>query len=261
MNYEERALLGLPIITKFGEILPLSIFDYIDLGVNMQVMSFDKKRVLHEYRLNQDEQIQESPELTKSLKEVAQERTLKEIIVGLMPVYFNAYVAVVAVSLYKDIEDEEKRLETAFKFVADLEDEDFETLRMILLNINAQSEQTAFIDPMLQARKERSIKFHAKENKQEAPSIPTYISSVVTFSGITYTEVATWNYIQLVHAFQRIAQFKSYDTTTLFMTVAGDKVQPDSWDKNFKMNNDSNTSELFAVEFDTFKKNISNQLE
>lgn len=261
MNFEEMAILGIPIETQFGKVEPLTILDYIELEVQLQVMSFDKKRVLHEYRLNQDEKIRETEDFTEAIKQVASEKSLKDVIVGLMSVYFTAYVAVVSASLFKHIENEEERLKQAYEFLLDLESEDFEHLRKILLSVNAQSEQTAFLDPLLQARKEKSIKFHAKDQKEESPSVTTYISSVVTFSGIPYKEVATWNYIQLIHAFQRIGQFKAYDTSTLFMTVAGDKVTPEPWNKNFKVNDDSNTSSLFAVELDAFEKNIGSKIK
>lgn len=254
----EKAILGIPIVTELGNIKPLSIYDYVQFGTELQVMSFEKSRVLHEYRMSiEDEKLKKSQEIENRLKEVMQEMSLKDIIVGLVPVFFNAYIAVVSQSIFYDVEDEESRVQKAYDFLKDLDSEQFDGLRDIILQINAQGKQKAFLDFELQRKKEQGIRLNS-DNK-EGPNVTTLITSVVAFTGIDYDVVKNWNYARLIHTFNRISMLKSYDTTTMFMTVSGD-VEMQSWQGNFKVEDDSATSESFAQSYDSFTKNLGSKL-
>lgn len=254
----EKAILGIPIVTDLGSIKPLSIYDYVQFGTELQVMSFEKSRVLHEYRMSiDDEKLKKSRELEERLKEVMEKMSLKDIVVGLVPVFFNAYVAVVAQSMFYDIENEEERAQQAYTLLKDLDDDQFDSLRDIILQINAQGKQKAFLDYELQRKKEQGIRLNT--GSKEGPNVTTLITSVVAFTGIDYDIVKDWNYARLIHTFNRISMLKSYDTTTMFMTVSGD-VEMQSWQDNFKVEDDSATSESFAQSYDSFTKNLGSKL-
>ena len=257
MDYVEKAILGIPIVTDLGEIKPLSLYDYVNLGVELQVVSFEKTRILHEYRLNLDIEVQKSKELEAQMKKLNETKSLKEIVTGVIPAFLNAYIAIIAQSMFSDIENTEDRIKKSHDFVKELDDTQFENLRDIILKINSQSKQKAFLDYELQRKKEQGIRLNSQG--KEGANLVTMISSVVSFSGIDYDIISNWNYARLLHAFNRIAQFKAYDTTTMFMTVSGD-VTANNWQENFEVKDDSATSDSFAVSFDSFTKEVGDKL-
>lgn len=260
MKLEERALFGLPIETPFGELKPLSIQDYMVCSLELSVITFDMKRSLHEMRLTLPEERRNSKEITEMLEKLLAEVSLKDFLISYMTPYFSAYIAILARCMFFNIEGDEKKYETARDFLVELSAEEFDNLRKVLMYINGQSGQTAFLDPELQRYKEKAIKFKAKDGEGEAPNVPTLVTSVVAFTGLTFDEIITWNITQLLQVFQRIQMLKGYDTTTLFATVAGDKVEVQEWSKNIVLEDDSNTSNSFALSFDKFEGDIGKKL-
>lgn len=268
MKLEEKALFGLPVETEYGNFKPMSVYDYMDCAHLLQALSFDKKRVLHEIRLSQPEDMQKKKETTTALQKLNEEYSLKEVIVKIIPAYFLAYVDILLRCREFDFEydedkegnEEQQRTELAHKYLIDLSNEDFDAVRKILLAINAQSEQTAFLNPELQDRKERTLKFKSSQSPSDAPDASTLVTTVVTYTGINYDQVVKWNITQLQHAFQRVALFLSYDTYITFATVAGDKIDAVNWAENIITENDSNSSSSFAVELEEFAGHINQQL-
>lgn len=268
MNLEEKALFGIPINTDYGDFKPMTVHDYMECAPFLQAMSYDKKRVLHEIRLAQPEENRKLKEMTETLRKLNEEMSLKEILLSLMPQYINAYIEVlircrkfdIELAGEDDKEDAEKVYLTAQNFLLELEPNQFDEVRDILLSINAQSKQTAFLDPEMQWRKERSLKFNHSQSDAEAPNPSTLVTSVVTYTGINFEEVVNWNITQLQHMFQRVALFHSYQTYITFATVAGDKIDPVNWAENVITRDDSNTDSNFAIEFEAFKSRIGDQL-
>ena len=266
MKLEEKALFGLPIVTEFGSFKPMTVYDYMDCAHLLQAMSFDKKRVLHEVRLAQeDKKKRESKEMTSALEKINEEMTLKDVLISFMPAYVGAYVEIIMrcrdfkLDEESDKSEEEQLVEKAEEFILNLEPEDFEKVRHILLAINAQSEQTAFLNPEMQRFKEKALNFKKSDNV-DAPDASTMVTSVVTYTGINFKEVVNWNITQLQHMFQRVSMFLSYDAYIVFATVAGDKIDAVNWAENIKTEDDSNTSSSFAVEFDKFERDIGQAL-
>lgn len=261
MQLDERALFGLPIETSFGELKPLTVYDYMDCASQLTAMTFDKKRLLHEIRLNQpNKEKQNSKEMTDLLKQLNKELTIKQILINYVSLFFNAYIEITARCLFFNEDNQEERINKATEFLNGLDDKDFEELRKILLYMNGQSEQTAFLNPQMQRKREQGIKFHSKENS-ESPNIPTIVTSIVAYTGLKFEDILGWNVTQLLQMFQRIQMFKGYDVTTLFATVAGDKVEIQEWSQNIEIKNDSNTDSTFAMEFAPFEQKIQKQLE
>lgn len=257
MDYTQRAILGLPIVTDLGEVKPLTIYDFVKLETELHVISFEKSRVLHEYRTSLDEETMKSKDLDKRLMEANKEKTLKEIIIGLVPIFFNAYVAIVAQSMYSDIEDEEEKVLKSYELLTGLDDTQFENLRDIILKVNSQGKQKAFLEYEMQRKKEQGIRLNSQGG--EGINLTTMMSSIVAFTGIDYDVISEWNYTRLIHTFNRISMFKNYDTTTLFMTVSGE-VQMQNWQENYAVQDDSSTSDTFAVALDDFTKGVGSDL-
>ena len=276
MRLEEMALLGLPIHTEFGEMKPLSVYDYMEVGGELVALSFDKLRCLHEIRLNQPEEKQESKEFTKVLEELNETYSLKNIIISFIPQFFSAYVEVLARCWVmdedlvvvdeegKELEGQEAKRKVSFDFLQQSSDEVFDAVRMMLLQINGQSEQTAFLDPLLQRKKEQSLRLKESQKKDSekssSPDTSTMVSSVVAFSGLPYVEVLKFNITQLIHTFQRISLMKAHDSSVVIATVAHDSANIVNWMENIEIKNDSNESSNFAMEYDKFKEQMGETL-
>lgn len=262
MNLEEKALFGIPIVTEFGEFKPLSVYDYMDCAHLLQAIAFNKKRVLHEVRLTQPKEKRNSKDFTNLLKKIDSEHSLLQVLQEITPQFLQAYAEVfIRCRVFpEDTPKEEKSAESALNFLLDLTSEQFEEVRGILLAINAQAEQDAFLDPELQNKKERSLKFVSQGNDAEAPNPSTLITSVVAFTGIPFQEITQWNVTQLQHMFQRVGLFQAYNMYVSVAPMAGDSIKPTNWAENIITQNDSNTDSKFAVKFDSFKKQMGDVL-
>lgn len=260
MKLEEKALFGLPIHTEFGELHPMTVYHYMDCGHFLQAMSFDKKRVLHEIRLAQPKESRNTEEFTEVLMKMNEDYPLRQILMEIMPQYLEAYVEVLARCKRFETSSKETALAEsviqARQFLMDITSDEFDELRTMLLDINAQAEQTASLNPEIQWNKERALRFHNSASDTEPPDASTLVTSVVTYTGINFQEVVNWNITQLQHMFQRVAMFQSYQSYIIFATVAGDKIDPVNWAENIVTRKDSNTDSNFAVALETFESQI-----
>lgn len=257
MDFQERAVLGLPIDTPFGKLKPLSIYDFLERGDALSAITFDKPRVLHEIRLNQPEEQRNTKEMTALLREMNEQYSLKDILITYMEPYFHAYVEVISrCSELKEDETFESKQEEVFEYLKELDAEEFDAFRQIILEINNQATQTASLDPTVQAWKEKALRYKSTaKGDGTAPNLSTMVTSIVSFSGHTFSEILEWNIAQLQQVFQRIGLFKAYDTTTLFSTVT-DKIDIQDWSKNIEIENDSNTSSNVAMSYKAFQQNM-----
>lgn len=261
MKLEEKALFGLPIETAYGSFKPMSVRDYMDCAHFLQAMSFDKKRVLHEIRLAQDKDKRDSKELTAVLNKLNDEMDLREVILSFMPLYFNAYIEVLLrCKVFEDEVNDEAALFNKIKdYLLEIEPDGFEEIRLLLLAVNAQPEQTAWLDPEIQRFKEKAINFKKAKGNDEAPDPSTMVTTVVTYTGINFSRVINWNVTQLQHIFQRVALFISYDTYIKIATVAGgDKLETVNWAENIKTEND--THESYMIELSKFQDKMQKEL-
>lgn len=252
MKIEEKALLGIPIETKFGEVKPLSIMDYMTYGSELAAVTFNKRRVLHEIRLNQDSEMQNSPELTKMLRELDENYSLKEIIVTYMEPYFHAYSAIVSRCFFFN-EVKEVALEKAHNLLVDINNEEFDEIRQIILSLNNQPEQDAELDPVLQSFKEKAIRFHNSKEQDNGTSMSTIITSIVTQTGLDFSKILKWNVTQVLQIYSRLQMFKAYDATTLFATVT-DKITIEPWDKNIEVAKDN--LDKYSMSLDEFSGKV-----
>lgn len=262
MDFRERALLGLPIETPFGELKPLSLLDYLERGDALAAITFDIRRVLHEIRLSQpDEKHRNSEEMTELLREMEKEYSIKQLLITYMEPYFHAYVDIISRCRVLEGQEtfEEKQKET-FEFLQDMEPKEFDALRKIILEINNQPEQTASLDPTVQQWKEKALRYKSSGSGDDSPNLSTMATSIVSFSGHTFEEVLSWNITQLHQVFQRIGFFKAYETTTLFATVT-DKIDIQDWSKNIVIENDSNDSSSFAMSYDSLKSTMGDGVQ
>ncbi|WP_274316417.1 hypothetical protein [Staphylococcus hyicus] len=255
----DRAVLGLPIDTPYGEFKPMSIEEYMRRVQSIAVLSYGKKKLLAElgkaYKSkNPQSTDKEIHEMLKKLYELPFLQLMSEYFTD----YLIHYIILLRFCLFYNLNpdnDKEKEDECLLKvreFIINLSNEDFDEIRKILMTLNNQTEKIAFLNPKIQRGQDKKEKYFSG-GSDDAPNLSTMITTCVTYSGIDFSIVSKWNAFQLQHAFQRIAQLISYETSRLFATVATD-VEIESWTKNISLEHEEKNTDK---EFSEFKKQLS----
>lgn len=264
-DIEEKVILGLPIETEFGLLKPLSIHDYLQRINSLGAITMGKKKLLAELGKAQQKETGQSDEeifvLLRELNELPLLALLKEYFSEVLQHYmiltrFCKYFYLDEDKSFNSNEDLDKHaLDKSFEFVSGLNEEQFDRYRNILLEMHAQSDAKAHLNPFLEKRAERGRKL-LHNNDTNAPSLATMISSCAVYMGLDYSVIAKWNALQLQHSFQRISFFIENSATTLFATVSGD-IDFVSWAANIENNKDTNTDQ----QLDVFTQNLGSQLK
>ncbi len=248
-SIEERAILGLPIITEFGEMKPLSIQEYIQRSTSLGVIAMDKKKVLAELGKGQQAETgQSDKEVFNLLTELNNSHTFLSLLKEYFTEILNHYIIITCYCKFYYLEDTKEDYENeeeynkdllmkSADFIINLSDEAFDSYRRILLQLNGVSEITSKINPVLYKREDKP-KTKSKED-DETPNLSTMISSCAVHMGIDYKDIAKWNSLQLQHSFQRIGLFIANSERTLFRTVS-DEVEPVAWTTNISTNKNRN---------------------
>ena len=110
----------------------------------------------------------------------------------------------------------------------------FPKIRELILLMNCMKEEQINPNPEIQAAIERSKRVKARDNGEEL-KFSDLVSSVAMMGGFTYQQINEFTIYQLYMSFRRIANFKNYDTSTLFATVPGSKAKIESWSKHINL--------------------------
>lgn len=237
---QERVILGLPIITEFGELKPLSIQEFLKREDSVSVISMSKRKLLAELGQMEQKVTGESDKVIwNKLKELEQLPFI-QLLQEYFEQIFHHYVIVTRLCkffYYDDKLDEydskEERdkasLEEAYLFLLNLDEEQFDTFRKYLLELHSITDTTAKLNPTLYKREERGRRLFSTPTN--APNLATMASAVAMYGGIDYINIAKWNYLQLSHSFHRIANMIMNRDTTLFSTVSSE-VEIHDWAEN-----------------------------
>jgi hypothetical protein len=213
MDIKEFYILGLPIQTEIGECHFLKVKEYPDFFMDLQVVSLTKNQLINKYHeLNKD----------GSLNELLDELTrlsLYEIQLGLPELQESYYKLFSKVFCGNDA-------------IHHISKENFDYYRKLIMVMNCIKEEEANPNPEIQKAIERSRRL--KQLDGEKTEFSDVITSVVGFNGLSYHHINEFTIYQLYMTYYRIAQFKNYDTSTLFATVS-DKVNVDSWSKHINI--------------------------
>lgn len=262
-DVEDRVILGLPVLTEYGELKPLSIYEFLKRQQSIAIVAMDKKKLLSELGKSEQEETGKSDsEIFELLQEMAQ-LPLKELLSEYFQELYHHYMILTRYCKYfyfdrNDYETEEDfekaALIESLTFIDELTNEQFDEFRLMLLALHATPEQTAFLNPTLQKRDERAKKI--KTQNVDAPNLTTMISSCAVYMGLSYSQIAEWNALQLQHSFQRIAMFIENSATTLFATVSPD-VDFINWSEN--INNHKEEEKDIAL--DTWERTMGKTLK
>ncbi|WP_080845557.1 hypothetical protein [Cytobacillus gottheilii] len=231
MDMKEFYILGLPVDTPIGHCTFLKVKDYPDYFMPLQIVGLTKNHIVSKYsELNKDGSLDEfMVELRNS--------DMFEIAMGI-PEIHEAYLKL----FIKLFNDENILLEVT--------KENFDYYRKLVMTMNCLKEEVINPNPEIQAAIERSRRVKSQEG--EKLEFSDIVTSVVGYNGLTYSDINEFSLYQLYMTYYRIAQFKNYDTTTLFATVSADKIKIDSWSKHINLYED----EKYAITQDEFNNAI-----
>ena len=208
---KEFDILGLPIETPIGNLRFLKVQDYPKCHEYLNAIRMTKDHIV---KLFYDNGVDD--ETLKVLKELS----LYELVMQIADIK-HFYVEILEVMC-----DDE------FEFDL-IEEQTFYEIRKLILETCVIKEEKINPNPEIQSWIEKSKRFKAQMGGDMTFS--DIITSVSVGCSLTYEEINNLTIYQLYSNFYRIGHFKNYDTTTLFATVASDKIDIESWSKNIDM--------------------------
>lgn len=210
--------------TVLGECHFLKVKEYPEYFFDLQTISLTKNHLMNSYS-----------KFNSKIKDPSVDEFIKQISIAnlytlaiTIPELSESYLRIFA-KVFNDVDAFSK-----------LKEEDFDYVRSLILEMNCLKEEVINPNPEIQKAIERSRR--VKTQGADSLEFSDIVSSVVGFNGLTYQNINEFTIYQLYMTFYRIAQIKSYDTSTLFATVASDKVNIESWSKHITMNNDESHS-------------------
>ena len=234
-DLQEFYILGEPIETELGLCSFIKVKEYPDYFHDLQIISLNKENIIYNYqKQNKNHELDGT---IRGLQKIDLYQIVSEI-----PEINHSYARV----LLKVFGSNEN-----FKFI---NSNNFAYYRNLIMRMNNIKEEQINPNPEIQKAIERSKR--VKQNENEKLEFADIVTSIVGFNGLTYKDVNEMTLYQLYMTFQRIAQIKGYDTSTLFATVSSEKFQIDSWCKHITLNVDDKHS----ISHDQFKKTTGSVL-
>lgn len=242
MDSRDFYIFGKPIETKFGKVRFLTYTEYIEnlgalsaMSLNSLHYFYQHKNHFDQYKLNLDEQ-KEVEELLNNIK--------KDKLYNL--VYSKKLNIESYIKVYSLVLEDKENVNEIFK-----NEDDFLHFRQLVLDMQMIQEEEVSENPEIQEYIDAS-----KEQKSIGAEKQTYsdiVSSIVVGAGIPYKEIGEMTVLQVYSTYYRIAQFRSYDTTTLFSTVSNE-VSIEAWNKSI----DLFKTEKSGMKMSEFKKKYGN---
>jgi len=204
-NIPDFYILGLPVDTPIGQCSFIKVKEYPDLIEFLNYIQLSRQHfinTLKEQHTDVEElKIIENISLFQLVSETANLKAVYQIVFSFV---FN---------------DEE--------IFNNITEELFNDYRSLILKMNGMKEEYINPNPEIQKWIDKSKKF--KAGNQEPFFFEDMVSSVVGYNGLSYSDINEMTIYQLTITFQRIAKIKNYDTSTLFSTVATEKMSIEQW--------------------------------
>lgn len=124
----------------------------------------------------------------------------------------------------------------------------FHEIRDAFMKMQVLKEERVTKYAMTQKAFERRKKMLAEQMGDKAPRMADIASAIVVGTGVSYEEVANYTVYQLYLTYYRVSQFKEYDTTVLYSTVAP-KVDVIPWAEHIDMYKADTEGDLDASKF------------
>lgn len=213
-DIREFYILGLPIQTEIGDCHFITVADYPNYFVDLQIISMTKDHIIQRYsKANKNG---EYDELISNLRELS----FFQIMVGI-PDMFKAY---------SRIFDKVFNIQEAINRIKS--EEEFNYYRSLIMKMSCIKEEKINPNPEIQAAIERSRRVKAQD--AEKLEFADMVTSIASLGGFSYGEINDLTLFQMHMTYYRFAQIKSYDTSTLFATVSGE-VDIENWSKHIDL--------------------------
>lgn len=214
IDLQEFYILGLPIDTDLGECEFLLVREYPDYFSDLQLMALTKEHIVNKYNeINKDGSI-------KEFIDELQKLTLYDIATSI-PELSEAYS-----KLFMRVFNSDEILQK-------IDEKNFDYYRKLIMTMNCMKEEKINPNPEIQKAIERSRR--VKQSDGESIDFTDIVTSCVGYNGLLYKDINDFTIYQLYMTYYRIAQFKNYDTSTLFATVSSDKINIESWGKHINL--------------------------
>ncbi|CAL8901891.1 hypothetical protein NSQ30_10920 [Bacillus sp. FSL R7-0651] len=207
---------GQPIKTPYGECSFIKIKDYPQFQNHLALFKMSKKEIIYNYSKKENNQYGELDELIAELKKM----TLFEI-TGELENFKEAYESIFNYMFGKNI-------------LENISEDDFNEIRNLILKMCVLKEEKISSNPEIQRANERSQR--VKQADSGNVELADIIDSVAIGANTPIHVINEGSMYQLYRLYYRIAQFKNYETTTLFATVspeAGKNIE--SWSKSIDL--------------------------
>lgn len=220
-DVEEFYITGLPIKTDIGMIRFITVKEYPTLSMKLGVLQTDKNRIICEFAkgLEKAKNEEDRVNLQQFIDEVAKApfyeivREFDELNEG-----------------YRELFDELFYEDGAWDKVTV---DSFDYYRDLMIKMNGISVPETNPNPEIQKWIDKSNRVK-QQNNQDGLDFASMFSSLFVI-GHSYEAINNLTMYQFYMAFQRLAKFKEYDSSTLFATVAPD-VKVENWFKTIKLN-------------------------
>lgn len=223
MDNKDFYIFGKPIETKFGKVRFLTYIEYLENLGELSIMSFNTLHYYHQYRKyfnngkhNQNEQ----QEIDNFLESIKKEKLYNIIISNEQNI--EPYIKIFSLVL-----ENKEYINEIFK-----SEEDFLSIRKLVLDMQMIQEEEVSENPEIQEYIDASKE--QKSMNAEKQTFSDIVSSIVVGAGIPFDVIGNMTVLQVYATYYRIAQFRNYDTSTLFATVSSE-VSIDAWNKNIDL--------------------------
>lgn len=200
-------ILGLPIETSIGECSFLKVREYPKFFQHLNALAVTKEAIVYKYYC------EDNNKNNKETIDILQKLSLYEMITSSEEV----------LGMYIEIFEHVFKKENVFQYI---NQDNFEQYRKMILKMNVIKEDIVNPNPIIQQWIEKSRNYAA--NSEAEITFSDIVSSVAVGSAYSYEQVNDMTLYQLYTSFHRVGKFKSFDTTTLFATVA-EKVNIEHW--------------------------------
>lgn len=208
-------ILGNPIETNLGKCHFIKVKDYPNYFMDLHIVSLTKEHIIQRFSsMSKDERV------IKFIEEM-RKSSLFDIVREVLDVR-ESYIRLF-----------DKLFEGEGVFHEIKKEKEFEEYRQVVLRMSCIKEEEINPNPEIQKAIDRSKRVKAQNSGKF--EFVDMVTSIVGFNGLTYKHINEFTVYQLYMTYYRIAQIKNYDTSTLFATVAADKVDIENWSKHIDM--------------------------
>lgn len=239
LDYDKNLFIfGEEVETPFGIIRFLTYREYLSHSSEISLISQNSLHIYYNFK-KQLESVKAVKETFDALAEI-KNTDLLEIVLSTEQL-LNAYLKIFQLVFDRN---ENMQFEQIFE-----SKENFNFVRTLVMDMNVITEEKVSPNEEIQKAMERSKRF--KSQSSQELTFVDIVTSIVASTSNNFEDVCGMNVFQIYAIYARVGAIYSYQTSTLFATVA-EKVNIESWSKHidlFKSEDDVISKDEFDKKF------------